>query len=113
MGFMVPVAEHMVMYHVETNYGTEYVPEEVCGVLMTCTPSGIVADGELDSLSDYVEGSEIRAAVRNEGWYSRLTAPGYLDSTEWEGPYATSEEAIDGCKEQYDVDDNGDMVEEG
>ena len=28
------------------------------------------------------------------GWYGRLSAPGYLDATDWHGPYKTSDEAL-------------------
>ena len=28
------------------------------------------------------------------GYYFRLSAPGYLDCTEWSGPYQTEEEAV-------------------
>lgn len=38
------------------------------------------------------------------GWYSRLSAPGYLDCTEWQGPYATEDEALEGLYETYGDD---------
>lgn len=28
-------------------------------------------------------------AEQNRGWYARLSAPGYLDCTEWDGPHET------------------------
>jgi hypothetical protein len=28
------------------------------------------------------------------GWYSRLSAPGYLDATDWSGPHASAAEAV-------------------
>ena len=28
------------------------------------------------------------------GWYARLSAPGYMDCTEWSGPFASEEEAL-------------------
>jgi len=31
--------------------------------------------------------------VSEPGWYFRLSAPGYLDCTDWTGPYETEEEA--------------------
>jgi hypothetical protein len=45
------------------------------------------------------------------GWYARLSADGYLDCTDWQGPYATADEALDAVKEQFDVDDNGELDE--
>lgn len=41
------------------------------------------------------------------GWYGRLSAPGYLDCTEWMGPYATHEEALREVCEWHEVDEDG------
>src|SRR5262245_31050163 len=41
--------------------------------------------------------------VRRKFW-SRLTAPGYLDSTDWLGPFDTFAEARAALTETYDVD---------
>lgn len=117
MAHMIPVAEHFAAYHVETNAGTEIVPEEICGVLDKGDGDGITASASLtpyesvenyDALEPYLEGSRIEGVERKEGWYARLSAPGYLDATEWHGPYATEQEAIDAVKEAFDVDDDGD-----
>jgi len=37
-------------------------------------------------------------------WFARMSAPGYLDSTEWGGPFDTIEEARKYIKDTYDVD---------
>lgn len=37
------------------------------------------------------------------GWYSRLSAPGYLDCTDWFGPYETEDEAWTALYEAYGV----------
>jgi len=37
------------------------------------------------------------------GWFSRLSEPGYLDCTDWSGPYDTEEEAARECREMYDI----------
>lgn len=108
MAFMHPVAEHFAAYHVETNCGTEIVPEDVCGSI---NASALRAD-DLERLYDYLEGTDVTGVERKEGWYARLSAPGYLDCTSWDGPYATEEEALEAVKEQYDVDDNGDDASE-
>lgn len=42
------------------------------------------------------------------GWHGCLTAPGYMDRTDWHGPYATAEEALKAVMEFYEVDENGD-----
>lgn len=39
------------------------------------------------------------------GYYSRLSAPGYLDATDWHGPYDQPEEALEALYEIYGEDD--------
>ncbi len=46
------------------------------------------------------------------GWYGRLSAPGYLDCTDWSGPFPTAEEALAYVMEFYEVDENGDDAHE-
>lgn len=47
------------------------------------------------------------------GWFYRLSAPGYMDCTEWTGPFKTEEEAREDCRETWDVDpDTGDELPE-
>lgn len=107
MGFMIPVAERMVMYHVETNAGTELVPEDVCGALEHESQDPLCADC-VETLLPYLEGNRVEGYEPKEGWYGRLSAPGYLDATHWDGPYRSADEALDAVKEFYEVDDNGD-----
>ena len=35
------------------------------------------------------------------GWFARLSAPGYLDATDWLGPYDTEEEAAEALLDAY------------
>ena len=35
------------------------------------------------------------------GWFCRLSAPGYMDATDWSGPYATEEEAREAIREDH------------
>ncbi len=37
-------------------------------------------------------------------YWARLSAPGYMDQTEWSGPYDTLQEAKDYIESTYDVD---------
>lgn len=46
------------------------------------------------------------------GWYSRLSASGYLDCTEWNGPYPSEREALAGVMGLYEVDENGNELNE-
>lgn len=54
-----------------------------------------------------VYGEEGEAA--QAGWYSRLSAPGYLDCTEWNGPHANEHDALVALWEEHDDgwDDEG------
>jgi len=45
------------------------------------------------------------------GWYSRLSADGYLDCTDWQGPYDSADRAIKEVCDLFDVDENGDPIE--
>jgi len=112
MGFMIPTAEYFAAYHVDTNAGIEIVPEEVCGGLSVADeiepdPCAVLP-ADAAALRDYLEGSNISSIERKQGWYARLSAPGYLDCTSWDGPYATAEEALAAIKELYECDDDGD-----
>lgn len=49
-----------------------------------------------------------RCIPAEPGWFSRLSAPGYMDSTGWQGPYETEEAALKAVMDQYEVDENGD-----
>jgi hypothetical protein len=103
MAHMKPVAEHFAAYHVETDCGTEIVPEDVCGSI----DLGYLTAHQHSKLLAYCEGSRIEEVERCEGWYARLSAPGYLDATEWHGPFDTEAEALASVKEMFEVDDNG------
>lgn len=58
---------------------------------------------ELEAV-EYTGDSEARP-----GWYSRLSAPGYLDATDWSGPYYSQEEALVELCEMYDCDTEGNL----
>ncbi len=39
------------------------------------------------------------------GWFARLSAPGYMDCTEWQGPYDSKDEAIAALVDTYGEDE--------
>jgi hypothetical protein len=45
---------------------------------------------------EYIDDTEILADLETDecGFYSRLSAPGYLDCTNWFGPFQTEVEAV-------------------
>jgi len=47
------------------------------------------------------------------GFYSRLQAPGYMDATDWTGPFRSAAEALRKCCEQYECDEDGNDLPEG
>lgn len=103
MPFMKPQAEHMHMWHVETTCGTALIPAE------------LLSDNfDADEAAQYVEGKiyDNQEPELKKGWYCRLSASGYMDCTDWNGPYETYEEAIAACCEEHDCDENGDPIDE-
>jgi len=74
-GHMQPVIEHGDYFAVETTAGTEIVPASLA-----------YAPKCADDMRDYIEGEplDIDAPVeRLTGYLARMTAPGYMDCTDW------------------------------
>lgn len=56
------------------------------------------------SLNDFLHKNGCTVTIeRASGWWSRLSAPGYLDCTDWQGPYKTEREALDDLAKTHDV----------
>ena len=60
-----------------------------------------------EHLEDDGDGDPPRA-----GWYARLTAPGYLDCTEWEGPYDRMFHALVALCRTFEINLDGSDWEE-
>lgn len=56
--------------------------------------------------------SEIEDHDPGAGWYGYLSAAGYMDRTDYMGPFDTADEAIKAVMELYEVDENGDELTE-
>jgi hypothetical protein len=84
------------LWLVETTTGTSVVPFDV-------VPHPLVRAGpDAASFVEYVEGEVQFFEARPLAYAARLTMPGYLDATEWEGPFDTAAAALaalwaDGC----------------
>lgn len=51
-------------------------------------------------------GDDVWSVERDDSpkWYVRLSAPGYMDCTEWDGPHDSREAAGDALERDHDVD---------
>lgn len=59
-----------------------------------------------------IHGEDIEDVETITGWFARMSAPGYLDCTEWCGPFETEEDAINHLSEMYGDDDDDDEKSE-
>lgn len=92
MGFMQPEVKEGDAYVVETKYGTVVVPCDIHRDAQTCAELQVYMEG--DPLEPD-EAPEVR-----HGWLYRLSAPGYMDCTDW-GIAPTKKEAEDVLKDLY------------
>lgn len=101
MAFMRPAAEFGDWILVDTSHGTEIVPAD------------LVKEPTAESLADYIEGEFYSAEVKRGTWCARLSAPGYMDCTPWQGPYPTEAEALADLAATYgDEADSDEGVEQ-
>ena len=83
-------------YEVETNEGIWYVPEDVCGsvpgmafdeVWYWDSPENDEEQGAWDAacytMRHFIHGTKFVSIGKRKGTLCRLSAPGYLDCTEW------------------------------
>lgn len=99
--FMQPDVQQFAAYQIDTTCGIEIVPTAVVG----CHGDSVSPD----TLTDYLEGEPLDSdepAEKVAGWFSRLSAPGYMDCTDWSGPYPTRDAAKAALIEMYGDDDS-------
>ena len=48
---------------------------------------------------------------RVDGWFARLSAPGYMDATDWLGPYESEKEAAEEVMSLFDCDEDGNDID--
>jgi len=102
-GFMVPEYDHGVFWEVESESGWQTL---VPGWLVGSEPS-------LQDFTAYTDCGKPASFEKIEGWFARLSAPGYLDSTDWSGPFETEKEARKHVEDFHEVDaDTGDSLHE-
>lgn len=88
MAFMTPYYSNEDFVRIENQHGES-----------TLVPAGYEYLGEGESIVETYSGK----------WFCHLSANGYMDQTDWSGPFDTIEEARQSLAETYDVDpDTGD-----
>lgn len=98
MGFMQKEIYFDTYFEVETSIGTEIVPGDLIGNITQI---------RADHFIEYLEGDPLdpdELIEPQSGWLARLTAPGYMDCTEWT-VHKTEKEAYDYLEEMYCEDD--------
>lgn len=92
--------------------GTFYDVESTRGEGMLVPGDLVGKSPKVTDFKDYVEGTP-RSFEKVEGWFVRLSAPGYMDATDWSGPFKTEAAARKHVEDHYEVDpDSGDELGE-
>lgn len=95
MSHMKPDIQFGVFDIIETKNGTQIVP------------IGTYCDDEILKLIDNTNVHDLITALNKglynqlEGWFARFSAPGYMDCTDWNGPYDSELHAMRELDEQY------------
>lgn len=100
MPHMQPFIEQGEWYLIDGPAGTEYIPCDIVGHVQPYNGQGSIdIPGDL---ADYCENKTCWQIEKVEGFGARLSAPGYLDCTEW-SVFETEEEAKTYLAETYDL----------
>lgn len=110
--FMRPSFYNGAYYEIETKQGTSYVPSDVQSISAErLTALDLAAElGDQTSyqklakpFADYVEGTISNIIHHERGTLARLSAPGYMDCTEWTA-YDSEHEALIALCEENDFE---------
>lgn len=111
----------MTAYLVEVGGSTCCVPADVCDVPSSLAYEAIDDDGSVqeEHLAEFAEGvrlylhesGKVTGIKRVNGWFARLSAPGYLDATEWCGPWDTEDDAMKEVMDMFDCDEDGNDID--
>lgn len=107
MAFMVPEVTFDTMYRIG-NSDDGWIPEDVFG--MDYLERVFDRMSRQGKRSDAV-GSDTIELERGTGWFARLSASGYLDCTDWEGPFDSESAALESLCDTYEVDSDGEPLE--
>src|SRR6185312_4965791 len=109
MAFMQKQIEEDTWYEVDTKAGISFIPVDVVGKLDYDDDAEDFTVDSKDNLLQYLEVfkvEDIYSVEERKGFGARMSAPGYLDCTEW-AVFDTYEEANAYLDEYY-----GDEVED-
>jgi hypothetical protein len=81
MAFMRPEITHGQFYAVETADDTQIIPLDVCGIVNDPRDLQSYCQCLIDFDDDIPAGEQVPEV--QTGWLARLSAPGYLDCTDW------------------------------
>jgi len=103
MAFMQPeITEKQEWAEVETNAGTWWIPFDV----LSTSEAQSARHGDFEPLLKYTEGTKIyddQSSVK-KGYGVRLSAPGYMDATDWE-IYSNLKDAKKRAREMAEEDE--------
>lgn len=108
MAFMVPVVTFEAFLEIENTRGeTFHVPADVANLSFRepdNTPLDELTDHySLQEASRYIEGEAKSVKIVRGKYFSRLSAPGYMDATDWSGPFDSEEAAKHAIVEEHEV----------
>lgn len=115
--FMQPFIEAFTGYNVDTDQGMQSISDD----LVTLTDDQIetiIETGEPGPLADYLEGSRVLTIEPASGWLAYMSAPGYMDRSDY-GLFDTEAEAaqvlldmvFDQDPESYDDEERAEIAE--
>ena len=116
MPFMDLYTQHGSWYVVDGNVGGAVIPADVVGGI---GPSEVLQTGDVGfteyaaMLAPYYEGTALHEVSMVVGWCARYSAAGYMDCTDWCGPYSTEDDALRACREMYGSDEDEDEDDDG
>lgn len=124
MPHMKPQVVRMTAYLVDHGSST-IVPASVLSAGETAAVEHYLQDkeaGEVDNATHAASHEALRRYLddggglvdieKKTGYFARLSAPGYLDCTEWSGPFDSKKEALRDLCETHDIDKKGVCMDE-
>lgn len=111
MAFMEhDITEHQTWILIDGNNGITYLPADVEPRIVAALSIGQDATAEELAL-DYYDGSQVYSVELTEGYGARLSAPGYMDYTQWT-VFDSMEAAYEFLRDEYPMDSEDDDSED-